>query len=88
VARSIAGAGPGPEGNVTKLKHAEHMGDGAAIGAALLGPDVALDDGPGAMAGRMVMGARGIAIAGGTSEVTRNQIAERILGMPRDPLIK
>ncbi|MCV7383893.1 acyl-CoA dehydrogenase [Mycolicibacter longobardus] len=88
VARSIAGAGPGPEGNVTKLKLAEHMGDGAAIGAALLGPDVALDDGPGAMAGRMVMGARGIAIAGGTSEVTRNQIAERILGMPRDPLIK
>ncbi|MEO6794067.1 MAG: acyl-CoA dehydrogenase [Mycobacterium sp.] len=88
VARSIAGAGPGPEGNVTKLKLAEHMGDGAAIGAALLGPDVALLDGPGAMAGRMVMGARGIAIAGGTSEVTRNQIAERILGMPRDPLIK
>lgn len=34
-----------------------------------------------------VMGARGMAIAGGTSEVTRNQIAERILGMPRDPLI-
>lgn len=32
-------------------------------------------------------GARGMAIAGGTSEVTRNQIAERILGMPRDPLI-
>ncbi|ORA77698.1 acyl-CoA dehydrogenase [Mycolicibacter kumamotonensis] len=88
VARSIAGAGPGPEGNVTKLKLAEHMGDGAAIGAALLGPAVALEDGPGALAGRMVMGARGIAIAGGTSEVTRNQIAERILGMPRDPLIK
>ena len=88
VARSIAGAGPGPEGNVTKLKLAEHMADGAAISAALLGPDVALDDGPGALAGRMVMGARGMAIAGGTSEVTRNQIAERILGMPRDPLIK
>ena len=34
------------------------------------------------------MGARAMAIAGGTSEVTRNQIAERILGMPRDPLIK
>ncbi|MGV0625621.1 acyl-CoA dehydrogenase [Mycolicibacter minnesotensis] len=88
VARSIAGAGPGPEGNVTKLKLAEHMGDAAAIGVALLGSDVALEDGPGALAGRMVMGARGIAIAGGTSEVTRNQIAERILGMPRDPLIK
>jgi alkylation response protein AidB-like acyl-CoA dehydrogenase len=35
----------------------------------------------------MIMGARGMTIAGGTSEVTRNQIAERILGMPRDPLI-
>ncbi|OBF66974.1 acyl-CoA dehydrogenase [Mycobacterium sp. 852002-51971_SCH5477799-a] len=86
-ARSVEGAGPGPEGNVTKLKLAEHMVEGAAIMAALLGPDVALTDGPGAMAGRLMMGARGMAIAGGTSEVTRNQIAERILGMPRDPLI-
>jgi alkylation response protein AidB-like acyl-CoA dehydrogenase len=86
-ARSVEGAGPGPEGNVTKLKLAEHMVDGAAISAALLGPDVALTEGPGALAGRMIMGARGMSIAGGTSEVTRNQIAERILGMPRDPLI-
>ncbi|QNI06186.1 acyl-CoA dehydrogenase [Mycobacterium kubicae] len=86
-ARSVEGAGPGPEGNVTKLKVAEHMIEGAAISAALLGPDIALIDGPGAVVGRMVMGARGMAIAGGTSEVTRNQIAERILGMPRDPLI-
>ncbi|OBH03616.1 acyl-CoA dehydrogenase [Mycobacterium sp. E2699] len=87
VARSVEGAGPGPEGNVTKLKLAEHMVDGAAISAALLGPEVALGDGQGALAARMIMGARGMSIAGGTSEVTRNQIAERILGMPRDPLI-
>ncbi|WP_415822774.1 acyl-CoA dehydrogenase family protein, partial [Mycobacterium senriense] len=86
-ARSVEGAGPGPEGNVTKLKLAEHMVEGAAIMAALLGPEVALTDGAGALAGRLMMGARGMAIAGGTSEVTRNQIAERILGMPRDPLI-
>ncbi|OBF13094.1 acyl-CoA dehydrogenase [Mycobacterium sp. ACS4054] len=86
-ARSVEGAGPGPEGNITKLKLAEHMVDGAAIWAALSGPDVALMDGPAAVVGRLTMGARGMAIAGGTSEVTRNQIAERILGMPRDPLI-
>jgi len=86
-ARSVEGAGPGPEGNVTKLKLAEHMVEGGAISAALLGPEIALLDGPGAVVGRMIMGARGMAIAGGTSEVTRNQIAERILGMPRDPLI-
>ncbi|MFZ0905373.1 MAG: acyl-CoA dehydrogenase [Mycobacterium sp.] len=87
VARSVEGAGPGPEGNVTKLKLAEHMVEGAAIMAALIAPEVAVLDGPGVLSGRLIMGARGMAIAGGTSEVTRNQIAERILGMPRDPLI-
>ena len=55
--------------------------------AALVGPEVALDEGEGALAARAVMGGRGMAIAGGTSEIARNQIAERILGMPRDPLI-
>ena len=58
-----------------------------AIAASLLGPELALEGGEGELAARAAMGARGMAIAGGTSEVTRNQIAERILGMPRDPLI-
>jgi alkylation response protein AidB-like acyl-CoA dehydrogenase len=86
--RSIEGAGPGPEGNITKLKLADHFQEQGAIAASLVGPDLALDDGEGALASRAAMGARGMAIAGGTSEVARNQIAERILGMPRDPLIK
>ncbi len=86
--RSIEGAGPGPEGNITKLKLAEHMGEYAAISCLLHGQDAALVDGSAAIAVLMAMGARAMAIAGGTSEVTRNQIAERILGMPRDPLIK
>src|SRR5262249_19352883 len=30
-------------------------------------------------------GARSVTIGGGTNEVTRNQIAEQILGLPRDP---
>ena len=87
-ARSIEGAGPGPEGNITKLKLAEHFGEQGAIAAALVGPELALDTGEAALAARAAMGARGMAIAGGTSEIARNQIAERILGMPRDPLIK
>ncbi len=86
--RSIEGAGPGPEGNITKLKIAEGMNEHAAIAVSLYGADAALFDGPASLATLMAMGARGMAIAGGTSEVTRNQIAERILGMPRDPLIK
>ncbi|CAJ1507011.1 acyl-CoA dehydrogenase [[Mycobacterium] burgundiense] len=86
--RSIEGAGPGPEGNITKLKLAEHMGEYAGIAGALSGSELVLMDGPTALVAQLAMGARGMAIAGGTSEVTRNQIAERILGMPRDPLIK
>lgn len=87
-ARSLEGAGPGPEGNITKLGLAEHMNEWAAISGALLGDELALWDGPAAMVSLATLGARGMAIAGGTSEVTRNQIAERILGMPRDPLIR
>lgn len=86
-ARSVEGAEPGPEGNVTKLLLAEHISDRAALSAELLGPDVALATGQAGLAGIMVLAARGMSIAGGTSEVTRNQIAERILGLPRDPLI-
>ena len=86
-ARSIEGAEPGPEGNVTKLKLAEHFAEQGAIAASLVGPELALEGGEGELAARAVMGARGMAIAGGTSEIARNQIAERILGMPRDPLI-
>jgi alkylation response protein AidB-like acyl-CoA dehydrogenase len=36
----------------------------------------------------MVLMQRAMTIAGGTSEIKRNQIAERLLGLPRDPLIK
>ena len=34
---------------------------------------------------RNYLGARAATVGGGTSEVHRNKIAERVLGMPRDP---
>jgi alkylation response protein AidB-like acyl-CoA dehydrogenase len=56
--------------------------------AELAGPDGAFLEGKGAMAAMLVLMNRAMSIAGGTSEIKRNQIAERILGLPRDPLIR
>jgi 3-oxochol-4-en-24-oyl-CoA dehydrogenase len=90
--RAVAGAGdghgPGPEGNITKLLLSEIGHETAAIMAELAGPDGAFLEGKGAMAAMLVLMNRAMSIAGGTSEIKRNQIAERILGLPRDPLIR
>jgi alkylation response protein AidB-like acyl-CoA dehydrogenase len=54
----------------------------------LLGPYAALMDDPHAPSGgkwaRQYLGDRAMTIAGGTSEVQRNIVAQRILGLPRD----
>jgi 3-oxochol-4-en-24-oyl-CoA dehydrogenase len=85
--RAVVGGGPGPEGAVTKLVLTELGHEAAAIRRALGGPETAFADGDGSMAAAMVLMHRGMSIAGGTSEIKRNQIGERILGLPRDPLI-
>jgi 3-oxochol-4-en-24-oyl-CoA dehydrogenase len=86
--RAVAGGGPGPEGNVTKLLLSEIGHETAAIMAQLAGPDAAFLEGDGAMGATLMLMNRALSIAGGTSEIKRNQIAERILGLPRDPLIR
>jgi 3-oxochol-4-en-24-oyl-CoA dehydrogenase len=86
--RAVVGGGPSTTGNITKLLLSENGHEAAAILAALAGPDLAFTGGPAAMAGMLVLLNRSMSIAGGTSEIKRNQIAERILGLPRDPLIR
>jgi 3-oxochol-4-en-24-oyl-CoA dehydrogenase len=86
--RAVAGGEPGPEGAMTKLVLSEIGHEAAAILTELHGPDAAFMDGAGAMSNMLVLMHRGMSIAGGTSEIKRNQIGERILGLPRDPLIK
>jgi alkylation response protein AidB-like acyl-CoA dehydrogenase len=84
--RAIEGAEPGPEGNVTKLVLAEQSQRLTELGMVLAGPAAVLGQTP-KLTGSY-LGGRAITIAGGTSEISRNTIAERILGLPRDPLLK
>ena len=86
--RAVAGGEPGPEGAMTKLVLSEIGHEAAAIMTELNGPDTVFMDGPGALSNMLVLMHRGMSIAGGTSEIKRNQIGERILGLPRDPLLK
>ncbi len=84
--RAIAGAEPGPEGNVTKLLVAESGQRFTELGIELAGVSAVVGQTP-KLTGSY-LGNRAMTIAGGTSEITRNTIAERILGLPRDPLLR
>jgi acyl-CoA dehydrogenase len=79
---------PGPEGSIAKLVWADLMTDIAATGIDLLGL-------PGAVTGHRAadeglwtstaLFAPGIHLGGGTDEVMRNIIGERVLGLPKEP---
>lgn len=85
--RAVAGGEPGPEGAVTKLLLTENGEEAAAILFELSGSSGAFLAGDGMYGGMLQLMHRALAIAGGTSEIKRNQIGERILGLPRDPLL-
>ncbi|MHB8682333.1 MAG: acyl-CoA dehydrogenase [Acidimicrobiales bacterium] len=83
--RSVSGVEPGPEASVRKLLGAEHEQRVQELGLVLLGPEGATTEGEGRQWSQGFLSTRCLTIAGGTSEVQRNVIAERILGLPRDP---
>jgi alkylation response protein AidB-like acyl-CoA dehydrogenase len=85
--RAVADTGPGPEGAITKLVASELGAEAAAILTELNGSKAAFVEGGGQLSNALVLSHRGLSIAGGTSEIKRSQIGERILGLPRDPLI-
>jgi alkylation response protein AidB-like acyl-CoA dehydrogenase len=84
--QALAGADPsGSEAAVRKLLGVQHDQHVQEVGLALMGADAAATDGEaGAWASAFLFN-RCLTIAGGTSDVQRNVIAERLLGLPRDP---
>jgi len=85
VVRAVSGsAEPSIEGAITKLIVAELSQSISELGLLLAGP-AAIDGSEPALATNYLM-SRSLTIAGGTSEISRNVISERILGLPRDPL--
>jgi alkylation response protein AidB-like acyl-CoA dehydrogenase len=86
--RAVAGGEPGPEASIAKLLLGEHMQRKAAVALELVGAEGTFIEGPAARVPGLYIRARSYTIAGGTSEILRNQIAERLLGLPRDPLIR
>ena len=83
--RSVGGLQPGSESSVRKLLGAEFDQRVHEFGLDICGPDGAVTEGDAAVSAHGVLQSKCLTIAGGTSEVQRNVIGERLLGLPRDP---
>jgi alkylation response protein AidB-like acyl-CoA dehydrogenase len=83
----VAGRDPGPEASTGKLLATDTMARTSEVVRSLLGHEVTVDSGRwGTWAWtEHVLGAPGYRIAGGTDEIQRNIVAERVLGLPREP---
>jgi alkylation response protein AidB-like acyl-CoA dehydrogenase len=86
----VRGLEPGPEASVRKALADEHGQHVMSLALELAGTDALLADrGPFGSDTRLwadgYLYSRALTIGGGTSEVQRNIVAERVLGLPRDP---
>ena len=82
-----AGAEPGPSESIGKLVWSQNLTRIGAVVSEVLGPRIAADTGEwGTYAwAEHLLGAPGYRIAGGSDEIQRNIIGERVLGLPREP---
>ncbi len=86
--RQLKGNTPGPEGSIAKLAGSELYVEMAHFATALLGPygQIESADTNGLAGGywsRCALRSRLYTIAGGTSEIMRNIVGDRVLGLPK-----
>jgi alkylation response protein AidB-like acyl-CoA dehydrogenase len=89
VARAAAaGVSPGPAGSVGKLVASDLLVQIGEFAADLLGMRTVADHGDGSFEWTAhLLGAPGYRLAGGTDQIQRNIIAERVLGLPAEPRV-
>jgi alkylation response protein AidB-like acyl-CoA dehydrogenase len=87
MAKIRAGQLPGPEMSIGKLALTDNMTRMGALLAEMLGPRLAANSGEwGTYAwSEFVLGTPGMRVAGGTDEIMRNIVGERVLGLPKEP---
>lgn len=84
---AAAAGAPGPEMSITKILRNEFLARLADAACAIAGAGAAADSGAwGTYSwGRARLSLPGLRIAGGTDEIQRNILGERVLGLPREP---
>jgi alkylation response protein AidB-like acyl-CoA dehydrogenase len=85
--RMQAGVAPGPEMSVAKLMYAQNLTRAAHFVSQVLGPRIIADTGAwGTYAWtELLLATPALRILGGTEEIMKNILAERVLGLPREP---
>jgi len=90
MAKVAAGQAPGPEMSIAKLSLTMNMRRMGDLVSAVLGPKLVADSGEwGTYAwSQFMLGLPGMRVAGGTDEVLRNIVGERVLGLPKEPAVE
>ena len=86
-AAAKAGQLPGPEMSLSKLALTRNLAALAHLVSQALGPKLLADTGEWGTYSwsEFVLGVPGFRLGGGTDEIQRNIIAERVLGLPKEP---